>query len=72
MITRKTGSETSARLASLAGRAMNNPASLSLDEIRELGGSVLVQREPPTVPIRPQSLGEALKRLTVVPPKNRP
>jgi hypothetical protein len=53
MIPRKTGSESSARLASLASRAMTNPASLTLAEIRELGGSVLGQREPPTIPIRP-------------------
>ena len=52
MVTRKTGSETSARLASLAGRALRNPNSLTPAEIQELAGSVLEQFEPPTVPIR--------------------
>ena len=51
MTIKKTGSESSARLASLAGRAVSKPQSLTLNEIRELGGSVLVQREPPTAPI---------------------
>jgi hypothetical protein len=34
---------TSPRMASLASRALNDPASLTLDEIRELGGSCLTQ-----------------------------
>ena len=54
MVTRNTGAESSPRLASLASRAMNKPESLTLDEIQELGGSVLRQFEPPTVPIRPR------------------
>lgn len=62
MLTRKTGSESSARLASLASRATTNPASLTLEEIRELGGSVLVQREPPTEPIKPRSPFDPLSR----------
>jgi hypothetical protein len=53
MIPRKTGSETSARLASLASQALRNPKSLTEAEIKELAGSVLGQREPPTIPIRP-------------------
>ena len=38
----------SARLASLASRALDNPFSLTLDEIRSLGGSVLTQAPPRT------------------------
>jgi hypothetical protein len=53
MQARKTGSETSARLASLAGRALRHPTTLTAHEIQELAGAVLEQREPPTVPVEP-------------------
>lgn len=59
MIPRKTGSETSSRIATLGSRAMNDPASLTLAEIRELGASTLVQREPPTIPIKPRTIQQA-------------
>jgi hypothetical protein len=73
MLTRKTGSETSARLASLAGRALRDPASVTHAEIRELAGSVLEQHEPPTIPIRPRlGLGEALGRLDAFKPPKKP
>jgi carnitine O-acetyltransferase len=35
--------KTSKRIASLGGRALRDPGSLTLAEIRELGGSVLTQ-----------------------------
>lgn len=37
------GEQSSARLANLASRAMTDPGSLTLAEIRSLGGSVLTQ-----------------------------
>lgn len=35
--------QTSARIASLASRAMRDPESLTLEEIRQLGASALTQ-----------------------------
>jgi hypothetical protein len=43
MESHKADEQSSRRLASLASRAMTDPASLTLDEIRSLGGSVLTQ-----------------------------
>lgn len=72
MLRRKTGSETSARIASIAGRGLRDPKSLTPNEIREVCGAALEQREPPTTPIKPRRpdwLG-ALKAPTY--PKKKP
>jgi hypothetical protein len=56
MIPRKTGSETSESVASIAARGLRHPETLTLEEIKKVCGSVLEQREAATVPIRPRSL----------------
>jgi hypothetical protein len=61
MVTRKTGSETSPRLASLASRALRSPNSLTAAEIQELAGSVLGQREGPTVPMSPRKFMPSMR-----------
>jgi hypothetical protein len=49
---RKTGSETSESISSIAARGLLRPESLTLDEIRMVCASALVQHELPTIPIR--------------------
>lgn len=53
MPNKKTGSETSPKMASLASKAVRKPSTLTTTEVRKLGGSVLGQYEPPTVPAKP-------------------
>lgn len=53
MPNKKSGSETSPKMASLASKAIQKPGSLTKREIQQLGGSVLGQFEPPTVPAKP-------------------
>ena len=55
MIPRKTGSETSEPIASLVSRGLQHPETLTLEEIRRVCASALVQRELPTVPVRPRT-----------------
>lgn len=55
MVARKTGSETSKEIASLAGKALKDPKSITPKQIQKLAGSVLDQREPPTIPLKPRS-----------------
>jgi hypothetical protein len=52
MTPRKTGSESSKRTASIASKGAKHPESLTLKEIQTLAGAVLVQHEPPTVPVK--------------------
>jgi len=54
MPSKKTGSESSTNLASLASKAIRKPGSLTNKEIQKLGGSVLGQKEPPTIPLKPR------------------
>lgn len=54
MPNKKTGSETSAKMATLASKAMRKPSTLTTKQIKQLGGAVLGQREPPTVPLKPR------------------
>jgi hypothetical protein len=51
MIPRKTGSETSESIASIASRGLRYPESLTLEEIKKVCASALEQRESPTIPI---------------------
>lgn len=55
MPNKKTGSETSKKMASLASKAVRKPSTLTTKQIRQLGGSVLGQREGPTIPLKPRS-----------------
>lgn len=52
MPNKKTGSETSKKMASLGSKAMRKPSTLTNKEIKQLGGAVLGQREGPTVPVK--------------------
>jgi hypothetical protein len=54
MPNKKTGSETSKKMASLGSKAMRKPETVTRKEIRQLGGAVVGQREGPTVPAKPK------------------
>jgi hypothetical protein len=52
MVTRKTGRESSKGLASLGSRALRKPETITRKEVQRLGGGVLANTEPPTVPAK--------------------
>jgi hypothetical protein len=54
MTIRKTGRESSQKMASLGSQALRKPETVTQKEVQQLGGSVLANREPPTVPAKPQ------------------
>ena len=49
---RTTGREVTPEMASLASKAIRKPETLTLKEIRQVGGAALANREPPTVPAK--------------------
>jgi hypothetical protein len=55
MPNKKTGSETSKKMASLGSKALRKPETVTRKEVQKLGGAVLANREPPTVPARRSS-----------------
>jgi hypothetical protein len=49
---RKTGREVTPAMASLASKAIRKPETLTLKQIRQVGGAALANVEPPTVPAK--------------------
>lgn len=75
MIRRRTGSETSESVSSIASRGLQHPETLTLEEIKTVCASALVQREPPTIPIKPRSAGlRGLRSISTetAPPRRKP
>jgi hypothetical protein len=52
---RKTGVETSAKIASLASRALKTPSKMTAAEVRKIAGAALANRQGPTVPVKRRS-----------------
>jgi len=52
---RKTGVETSKRVASIASKGVRAPSTLTTKEIQIIAGAALSNRQGPTVPVKRRS-----------------
>ncbi len=50
MAARKTGVETSKRVASVASKGLRAPSTLTTKEIKEVSAAALANRQGPTIP----------------------
>lgn len=50
MVARKTGVETSKKIATLASKGLRAPSTLTTKQIKQLAGAALANRQGPTVP----------------------
>ena len=70
MVARKTGVETSKKIATLASKGLRAPSTLTTKQIKQLAGAALANRQGPTVPKESwqndrQKIGEKAVGLTM-------